>query len=73
MVKPWPRSPDTIQKTVDTIWHDRKVKCPICATPMEQIDKYDWVCNTEHCPFDGAEFNERIHSYGVRKQPKFDY
>lgn len=69
-----PRIPDQIESVIETIWWtDGRVRCPVCASPMEQAESYTWECDIGHCPITGVEFNEAIHSYGVSRKPSKEY
>jgi len=62
-----------IASVISGIWADNgKVKCPICAAPMDKIGDYEWLCVVAHCPFNTAEFTEAVHSYGVAENSPKD-
>lgn len=64
---PQGRRGDMIQRVTENIWtKDGRVQCPVCAQGMRQVDTYAWVCKTGICPFEEAQFNERIHNYHDR-------
>lgn len=68
-----PRDPQHIQQVVATIWEGDRVKCPVCAEPMNRLDRgYQWECTVGICPFASAEFNQGIHSYGVAENSPKD-